>query len=54
MVQKKDQDQQAFDKELLTSAPILVYPMVSGDLILDTDTSNFGIGAVLSQMQQRV
>ncbi|KAL0162302.1 hypothetical protein M9458_041698, partial [Cirrhinus mrigala] len=46
--------QQAFDKlkELLTTAPILGYPMDSGDLILDTDASNFGIGAVLSQLQR--
>ncbi|RXN37980.1 Retrovirus-related Pol poly from transposon [Labeo rohita] len=44
------ESQQAFDKlkELLTTAPILGYPMDSGDLILDTDVSNFGIGAVLS------
>ncbi|RXN36309.1 krab-a domain-containing [Labeo rohita] len=48
------ESQQAFDKlkELLTTAPILGYPMDSGDLILDTDASNFGIGAVLSQLQQ--
>ncbi|KAK3521363.1 hypothetical protein QTP70_003434 [Hemibagrus guttatus] len=46
--------QLAFEKlkELLTTAPILGYPMDSGDLILDTDASNFGIGAVLSQLQQ--
>ncbi|KAK3524880.1 hypothetical protein QTP86_011083 [Hemibagrus guttatus] len=46
--------QLAFDKlkELLTTAPILGYPMDSGDLILDTDASNFGIGAVLSQLQR--
>ncbi len=48
------ESQQAFDKlkEMLTTAPILGYPMDSGDLILDTDASNFGIGAVLSQLQQ--
>ncbi|KAL0202037.1 hypothetical protein M9458_000055, partial [Cirrhinus mrigala] len=48
------ESQQAFDKlkELLTTAPILGYPMDSSDLILDTDASNFGIGAVLSQLQQ--
>lgn len=47
-------NQQAFDKlkELLITAPVLGYPMDSGDLILDTDASNFGIGAVLSQLQQ--
>ncbi|KAF7695155.1 hypothetical protein HF521_006878, partial [Silurus meridionalis] len=48
------ESQQAFDKlkELLTTAPILGYPMDSGDLVLDTDASNFGIGAVLSQQQK--
>lgn len=44
---------QAFEKlkELLTTTPVLGYPMDHGDLILDTDASNFGIGAVLSQLQ---
>ena len=38
-------------KELLTSAPVLAYPMEDVDFILDTDASNSGIGAVLSQIQ---
>ena len=45
--------QQAMDrmKTLLTSAPILSYPKPKGKYILDTDASNVGIGAVLSQVQ---
>lgn len=45
--------QEAFEKlkNLLTSTPILGYPHDSGELILDTDASNVGIGSVLSQMQ---
>ncbi|GAA6078429.1 uncharacterized protein LOC106932848 [Tachysurus ichikawai] len=44
---------QAFDKlkELLSTAPVLGYPVVNGNLSLDTESSNFGIGAVLSQLQ---
>lgn len=38
-------------KELLTQAPILGYPREEGMFILDTDACNFGIGAVLSQVQ---
>ena len=38
-------------KELLVSAPILGYPQQDGQFILDTDGSQFGIGAVLSQVQ---
>jgi len=38
-------------KELLTSAPILSYPDSKGQFIVDTDASNFGMGAVLSQIQ---
>ena len=43
----------SFDKmkELLVSAPILGYPQQDGQFILDTDGSQFGIGAVLSQVQ---
>ncbi|GBN76452.1 Retrovirus-related Pol polyprotein from transposon 297 [Araneus ventricosus] len=33
----------------LTSSPILTYPRTDKDFILDTDASNEGIGAVLSQ-----
>ena len=36
-------------KKLLTSAPILSFPDFSHKFILDTDASNDGIGAVLSQ-----
>ncbi|GBM66822.1 Retrovirus-related Pol polyprotein from transposon 297 [Araneus ventricosus] len=36
-------------KQALTSAPILTYPRIDKDLILDTDASNEGIGALLSQ-----
>ncbi|GBN58308.1 Retrovirus-related Pol polyprotein from transposon 297 [Araneus ventricosus] len=36
-------------KQALTSAPILTYPRFDKDFILDTDVSNEGIGAVLSQ-----
>ncbi|GBM11574.1 Retrovirus-related Pol polyprotein from transposon 297 [Araneus ventricosus] len=36
-------------KQALTSAPILTYPRIDKDFILDTDASNEGIGAVLSQ-----
>ncbi|GBM08967.1 Retrovirus-related Pol polyprotein from transposon 297 [Araneus ventricosus] len=36
-------------KQPLTSSPILTYPRADKDFILDTDASNEGIGAVLSQ-----
>ncbi|GBM26303.1 Retrovirus-related Pol polyprotein from transposon 297 [Araneus ventricosus] len=36
-------------KQALTSSPILIYPRTDKDFILDTDASNEGIGAVLSQ-----
>lgn len=38
-------------KQLLTEAPILAYPTEKDEYILDTDASNSGIGAVLSQVQ---
>ena len=38
-------------KARLTQAPILGYPEPDCHFILDTDASNFGIGAVLSQIQ---
>ncbi|KAG1925231.1 thy-1 membrane glycoprotein [Pimephales promelas] len=45
--------QAAFDtlKHHLTTAPVLGYPLDHGEMILDTDASDTGTGAVLSQMQ---
>ena len=40
-------------KTLLTTAPILAFPTVDCQFILDTDASNTGLGAVLSQVQAR-
>ncbi len=39
-------------KKALTSSPILGFPRPEGQLILDTDASNFAVGAVLSQVQE--
>ncbi|GFS70927.1 retrovirus-related Pol polyprotein from transposon opus [Nephila pilipes] len=36
-------------KQALTTSPVLTYPRTDEDFILDTDASNEGIGAVLSQ-----
>jgi hypothetical protein len=46
-----DESESSFNslKDKLTQAPILVYPCIHKPFILDTDTSGFGIGAVLSQ-----
>ena len=41
-------------KLLLTQSPILAFPKEEGEYILDTDASDFGIGAVLSQVQDGV
>ena len=38
-------------KQRLTQAPILAYPKPGDPYILDTDASQFGIGGVLSQVQ---
>jgi hypothetical protein len=38
-------------KVSLTHSPVLAYPRSNGKYILDTDASNIGIGAVLSQEQ---
>ena len=35
----------------LMDAPILAFPTETGLCVLDTDTSNFGLGGVLSQVQ---
>ena len=44
---------QAFEalKRKLVEAPILAFPQEVGGLVLDTDASNTGLGAVLSQEQ---
>ena len=46
--------QAAFDqlKSCLTTAPVLSFPNVEDPFILDTDASQFALGAVLSQIQQ--
>jgi len=51
-----EQCEDAFNrlKQALTSSPILSLPREEGELVLDTDASNFGIGAVLSQKQDGV
>ena len=48
-----DECQDAFEKLkfVLTSPPILSFPVGEGQFVLDTDASNHGIGAVLSQLQ---
>ena len=46
--------QEAFEelKRMLVSPPILTFPDFSKDFILDTDASDFGMGAVLSQIDE--
>ena len=48
-----DEEIKSFEelKQHLISSPILSFPMDKGRFIVDTDASNFGIGAVLSQIQ---
>ena len=41
-------------RDSLIQAPILAFPMETGQYILDTDASNFGLGGVLSQTQDDV
>jgi len=50
----KEECQSAFDqlKCVLSSSPILSFPKEKEEFILDTDASNIGIGAVLSQRQE--
>ena len=52
----EDEQQTSFDtlKSELIKAPILGYPKKEGLYILDTDASNCGIGAVLSQQQDGI
>ena len=47
------EQQQAFEtlKERLCTAPVLAYPRDDCKYILDTDASNYALGAVLSQLQ---
>ncbi|KMQ86489.1 krab-a domain-containing protein [Lasius niger] len=48
-----DECNSAFEKLklMLSSSPVLSFPKGEGQFILDTDASNIGIGAVLSQIQ---
>ena len=50
----EEEHQAAFEKlkYFLTTSPILACPTRVGEFILDTDASNFGAGAVLSQIQE--
>ena len=41
-------------RDALIRAPILSFPTEDGDYILDTDASTFGLGGVLSQIQDNV
>ena len=41
-------------RDAMVRAPILAFPTESGDFVLDTDASNFGLGGVLSQIQNNV
>ena len=41
-------------RDAMVRAPILAFPTESGDYVLDTDSSNFGLGGVLSQIQNGV
>ena len=41
-------------RDALVWAPILAFPTEFGDYVLDTDASNFGLGGVLSQIQDNV
>ena len=46
-----DTCQEAFDrlKQLLTNAPLLVFPNFSRGFVMETDASGVGLGAVLAQ-----
>ena len=49
-----DECEEAFEelKQGLITSPILAMPIDEGEFRLDTDASNFAIGAVLSQIQE--
>lgn len=49
-----EQCQRSFQelKRVMTSSPVFSFPLEKGEFVLDTDASGFGIGAVLSQVQQ--
>ena len=51
-----DKERKSFEelKRVLTTPPILAMPSDTGELTLDTDASDTGIGAVLSQCQDGV
>ncbi|KAK3100422.1 hypothetical protein FSP39_019732 [Pinctada imbricata] len=40
-------------KEALTTSPVLAYPKPGLQFVLDTDASNYALGAVLSQIEDR-
>ena len=46
--------QLAFDslRELLTSAPVLAFPRGDLEYVVDCDASDYGVGGVLSQVQE--
>lgn len=48
-----DDNQEAFErlKSFLITSPVLACPSNEGDLLLDTDASNYGANAVLLQIQ---
>ena len=50
------ESQQAFEslQEALTTAHVLAYLRQDGDLILDTDASQYAVGSILSQRQPQV
>ena len=43
-----------FLKQALVSPPVLAFPREDGQIILDTDASNYGLAAVQSQIQDDV